>query len=347
MNRGKEICNELKAVRRSIAEENGITMETPECLHQGPCPGTCPRCEQELRQLESALADRLRMGKVATVAGVALALASPAVAQTQDSVQPVPPQHVRQTSECRLSGTVVDDITGEPLPFAGLYFRRSGSRSDTAQVKTTDFDGHFAIMLPAGHYIVETRTVGYLREEHEVEVAGATLQLDTIRLIRSATRLDEFSIVENRLSGIIESDLDTLPAQPEPLVALKPAKPVKVRGTILDEKTKEPLPFIYVVFKQEGTQVLVAVTDFDGMFKLELPEGEYDVDLMSVGYYRKSIKVTITKASRNLGEILLTPSATLSEGVVVIEPYVQPLIEIGPNGTSQTLEIEGVKVNVR
>lgn len=76
MNRGKEICNELKAVRRSIAEENGITMETPECLHQGPCPGTCPRCEQELRQLESALADRLRMGKVATVAGLALGLAA-------------------------------------------------------------------------------------------------------------------------------------------------------------------------------------------------------------------------------------------------------------------------------
>ena len=346
MNLGKEICNELKAVRRRIAEENGIALEIPECPHRGPCPGTCPRCEQELRQLESALADRLRLGKVATVAGVALALASPAVAQTQDSVQPVPPQHVRQTSECRLSGTVVDDITGEPLPYAGLYFRRSGSRSDTAQVKTTDFDGHFAIMLPAGHYIVETRTVGYLREEHEVEVAGATLQLDTIRLIRSATRLDEFSIVENRLSGIIESDRDTLPAQPEPLVALKPAKPVKVRGTIMDEKTKEPLPFVNVVFKQEGTTILGAVTDFDGDFKVELPVGEYDIDVSSIGYSRKIIKANITSANKNLGEILLTPTCTMLEGIV-IEQSAQPLIEIGPYGTSQTLEIEGVKVNVR
>lgn len=76
MNKGKNICNELKKVRRSIAEENGIPLEIPECTYNGPCRGTCPRCEAEVRYLEDELEKRVRMGKVATVAGLALGLAS-------------------------------------------------------------------------------------------------------------------------------------------------------------------------------------------------------------------------------------------------------------------------------
>ena len=76
MNRGKEICKELKAVRRKIAAENDIPLDIPECPHNGPCPGTCPRCEAEVQYLESELEKRIRLGKVATVAGVALGLVS-------------------------------------------------------------------------------------------------------------------------------------------------------------------------------------------------------------------------------------------------------------------------------
>ena len=73
---GKNICKELKEVRRRIAEENHIPLEIKECTSEGPCRGTCPRCEAEVRYLENALAGKLRMGKVATVAGLALGLAS-------------------------------------------------------------------------------------------------------------------------------------------------------------------------------------------------------------------------------------------------------------------------------
>ena len=76
MKRGKRICNQLKAVRRQIADENGIPLQQPECTHQGECRGTCPRCEAEVRYLEQALTRRLAMGKVATVAGLTLSLAA-------------------------------------------------------------------------------------------------------------------------------------------------------------------------------------------------------------------------------------------------------------------------------
>lgn len=80
---GKNICNQLKAVRKHIAEENGIPLEMKKCTYKGACSGTCPRCEAEMRYLENALIERMRLGKVATVAGLALGLVASASAQAQ------------------------------------------------------------------------------------------------------------------------------------------------------------------------------------------------------------------------------------------------------------------------
>ncbi len=74
--RGKSICKQLKAVRQHIAEENNIPLELRECTYEGPCRGTCPRCEAEVRYLEQSLASRLKLGKAATVAGLSLSLAA-------------------------------------------------------------------------------------------------------------------------------------------------------------------------------------------------------------------------------------------------------------------------------
>ena len=97
MTHGRNICNQLKAVRKSIAEENDIDLDIPECTYLGECRGTCPRCEAEVRFLENALADRLRLGKMATVAGLALGLAAPGLAAAQGTIRPA--QDRRTTTE--------------------------------------------------------------------------------------------------------------------------------------------------------------------------------------------------------------------------------------------------------
>ncbi len=74
--RGKNICKQLKAVRQHIAEENNIPLPQRECTYEGPCRGTCPRCEAEVQYLEQSLASRLKLGKAATVAGLSLSLAA-------------------------------------------------------------------------------------------------------------------------------------------------------------------------------------------------------------------------------------------------------------------------------
>ena len=46
---GKEKCKLLKAIRREIAETNGIVYLTSECTFEGECKGTCPKCDAEIR----------------------------------------------------------------------------------------------------------------------------------------------------------------------------------------------------------------------------------------------------------------------------------------------------------
>ena len=54
-NNGKDICNQLKEIRKQIASENDIPLEEHECHYDGPCKGTCPRCDAELQYLEKEL----------------------------------------------------------------------------------------------------------------------------------------------------------------------------------------------------------------------------------------------------------------------------------------------------
>ena len=73
--KGKQICSYLKSVRREVAAANGIDLEIPDCTFDGECPGTCPRCEAEVRQLEQALSQRQRLSPKVAIVGVAMGLA--------------------------------------------------------------------------------------------------------------------------------------------------------------------------------------------------------------------------------------------------------------------------------
>ena len=103
---GKNICKELKAIRRRVADENNIPLEQHECTYDGPCDGTCPRCEAEVKYLEQELHRRMNLGKAAAVAGVAMSLAA-FTSCTQGDVAPLEgePDYPEDTTQ-------VDTISG-------------------------------------------------------------------------------------------------------------------------------------------------------------------------------------------------------------------------------------------
>jgi len=55
MDRGKEKCEILKAIRMKIAEKYGLDYTPSECNNDGECIGTCPKCEAELTDLQKQL----------------------------------------------------------------------------------------------------------------------------------------------------------------------------------------------------------------------------------------------------------------------------------------------------
>lgn len=261
MSTGKDICKELKAVRRSIAEENGIELEMPECTYQGPCRGTCPRCESELRYLENALAERLRMGRTAKVAGIALALASTAAAGAQS--------------------TGVATVKGGETP--------------------------------------------------EPVCAGETPALQNVAPLREA------------VMGKPATMSAGLAANPPRVVA----DSVRVTGTVLDERTKEALPFENVVVKQDGKTVGGATTDFDGIFIIDLPKGRYDFDINSFGYVGYTMNDVRVPQDLPLKPIELKSGAVLMGEIQIIEGDINPLIEYDAGGATQNMEIQGVQVKAQ
>lgn len=48
---GKEICNQLRAIRKEFAKLNGIDYNFKECTYNGPCAGTCIACDNEANEL--------------------------------------------------------------------------------------------------------------------------------------------------------------------------------------------------------------------------------------------------------------------------------------------------------
>lgn len=80
MERGRQVCRILKDIRKRIAEENDIEFITSECTHKGDCAGTCPKCEAEVRYLESQLARRRVAGRTVRLTGVSMGLAAVAPA---------------------------------------------------------------------------------------------------------------------------------------------------------------------------------------------------------------------------------------------------------------------------
>lgn len=215
--RGKVLCEALKEVRKRIAEENDIPLETEECTYKGECRGTCPRCEAEVRYLENALADRLRLGKVATVAGLALGLAATAQAQAPQTAAPeVPPvvkEAVHVADSVTIKGTVVDSKTNEPLPFVGVTIADSNG---TTIVTYSDFDGNFSASVPRGDYSLTINTLGYAKyvvlEDHYNENRTLpTIKLEcTVEMLEGAVMIEDkqpvIEIGPNGASQYLEKD---------------------------------------------------------------------------------------------------------------------------------------------
>lgn len=103
-----------------------------------------------------------------------------------------------------------------------------------------------------------------------------------------------------------------------------------LKGTITDAKTKEAMPFVNIVVKQDGKQVHGGQTDFDGIYTIKpLAVGKYDIEVSSVGYNRYvQTGINVKASGLTIVDVALNPTATTLETVEIVDNKV-PVIEIG------------------
>ena len=102
-----------------------------------------------------------------------------------------------------------------------------------------------------------------------------------------------------------------------------------IKVTLIDEKTKEPLPFANAIVLMNGSQVGTGTTDFDGNAIIKpLDPGKYSVKAVYVGYQPKEVSGVVVAVEKTS---YLTIALSNAEGVkldeVVITEYQEPLID--------------------
>jgi len=352
MTLGKQICKELKTLRRDIAAQNEISLHIPECTYEGECSGTCPRCEAELHTLEQALEQRMRMGKVAMVAGVALTMGLSHTAQAQQLVQPdpIPTGHMLQAvSTCCLYGVVTDQQTDRPVTSALVRALRDNVIVDSSR---TDMDGHYELHLAYGRYEVQVIAAGYdtfrttLDLDTERKMVAFTLQQPSIIAVQPGQLQGKIvekppTIAGAEMTGSVVSSLlaptpiDTLVIREQKAGRRRRHKAdngyCELEGTIIDERNDEPLPFVNLLLTKEGEKVTGATTDLEGHYKIQVPYGQFTLKISAVGYGTTYIAVRAESGSYMQKDFVISSNLPLM-GMPVIEVK-QPLIDIG-NTTS-------------
>lgn len=214
--RGRNICNTLKAIRKQIADANGISYSPEECHFEGECKGTCPKCEQDVRDLEYELRLREMAGKAIKVAGVAAGIVALAASTTSCATQKgyynstppkpekvIPISYQEYTSSDSIllkerdslnkkgvlcaQGHIIEE--GDKEPIVGAYISTKLSKRRTV----TDIDGNFSIEVKQG----DTITVKFIGMQDRVIKLSEMSQdkLNIITLTGSSAILGEIAVV--------------------------------------------------------------------------------------------------------------------------------------------------------
>lgn len=124
-----------------------------------------------------------------------------------------------------------------------------------------------------------------------------------------------------------------------------PLKPGSITGKVIDNTTKESLPYVNIVVKDINQKIITGgITDDNGLFTIKkLPKGKSFVEVQFIGYnsFKKEITISNKNKSINLGTIALSESsAELDEVVVraetssVIQKVDRKVINVGKDLTA-------------
>ena len=101
MDKSKITCETLKAIRKQVADANGIVYTPAKCDFEGVCAGTCPACEQEREYIEKQISLKRKAGEIVKIAGLVAGLTTlaPLATVAQEMNAPEPTEQISLLSE--------------------------------------------------------------------------------------------------------------------------------------------------------------------------------------------------------------------------------------------------------
>ena len=101
MDKSKITCETLKAIRKQVADANGIVYTPAKCDFEGVCTGTCPACESEREYIEDQLSLKRKAGNIVKIAGLVTSLTAlaPLATVAQEMNAPEPTEQISLLSE--------------------------------------------------------------------------------------------------------------------------------------------------------------------------------------------------------------------------------------------------------
>jgi outer membrane receptor protein involved in Fe transport len=106
------------------------------------------------------------------------------------------------------------------------------------------------------------------------------------------------------------------------IMTLSAQTPGSISGKITDKATKQPLPYVNVVVKENGTVVNGSITDDNGAFSIKkLALKSYTVEVMFMGYKTLTATANLTDANKeiNLGNLTIAEEATTLQEVNIVK----------------------------
>lgn len=200
MGKGKDLCDTLKAVRKAVADANGIEYVPGKCTNDGECSGTCPACEAEVRYIERELNFRRLAGKAVTVAGIAIGAASFAACSSDKlSVDGQNNSSVQMPNQNKLFGVVSETQPSFPGGEAALmkYFEENMRWPDTG----SDISGRVIVQF-------KIAKDGTVKDPRVVKGLAPEFDAEALRLVK---RMPKW--IPGKISGKLVETTYTVPVK--------------------------------------------------------------------------------------------------------------------------------------
>lgn len=106
------------------------------------------------------------------------------------------------------------------------------------------------------------------------------------------------------------------------IMTLSAQTPGSISGKVTDKSTRQPLPYVNIVVKENGTVINGGITDDNGGFSIKkLALKNYTVEVQFMGYKTLTLPANLTEANKdaNMGTIAIAEEATTLEAVNIVK----------------------------